>query len=138
MERAAKVVNSSTTAKKLLSDDELVRAVWPSAVGKVIAAHTVRLRVVRKTLVAEVVDAVWQKQLFGLSRQILERVQKALSSEAIVSVEFRVAIARRDVQRADGSRSPISLQKDSADDAEQIQDAVLKKIYQLSRKKASA
>ncbi len=135
MERAARVINSSKSTSKILTDDDMMRGIWPSAVGKVIASHTSRLRVVRTTLVVEVADATWQKQLFALSRQILDRVQKASGSKALTDIEFRVGIPRREPQRADGSRNPLFA---SADEAEQIQDPVLKKVYQLSRKKATA
>jgi predicted nucleic acid-binding Zn ribbon protein len=137
MERAARVINSSKVTSKILTDDELIRGIWPSAVGKVIASHTSRLRVVRTTLVVEVADATWQKQLFALSRQILDRVQKATGSTALTDVEFRVGIPRRDPQRADGSRNPL-FDSGATDEAEQIQDPVLKKVYRLSRKKATA
>jgi hypothetical protein len=70
MERAARVINSSKVTSKILTDDELIRGIWPSAVGKVIASHTSRLRVVRTTLVVEVADATWQKQLFAFRAAI--------------------------------------------------------------------
>jgi hypothetical protein len=138
MERAARVVKSSKITSKILTDDALARAVWPTAVGKVIAAHTSRMRMVRTTLVVEVGDAVWQKQLFCLSRQILDRLQKATGSQAITDIEFRVGIPRRDPVRADGSRNPLFVPLESTDEADQIQDPVLKKVYRLSRKKATA
>ncbi len=96
------------------------------------------MRMVRGTLVVEVADALWQKQLFGLSHQILDRVQKATGSKAITGIEFRVGIPRREPQRADGSRNPLFTAGDPSDEAEQIQDPVLKKVYRLSRKKATA
>jgi predicted nucleic acid-binding Zn ribbon protein len=138
MERAARVLNSSKITNKILAADEVARAVWPTAVGKVIAAHTMHMRMVRTTLVVEVEDATWQRQLFVLSRQILERLRKATGSEAITDIEFRVGIPRREPRRADGSRSPLFETVDASDDADQIQDAVLKKVYRLSRKKATA
>jgi hypothetical protein len=138
MERAARIVNSSKITNKLLADDQIARAVWPTAVGKVIAAHTSRMRMVRSTLVVEVEDATWQKQLFTLSRQILERLRKVTGSDSISDIEFRVGIPRREPRRADGSASPLFGAVDPSDEAEQIQDAVLKKVYRLSRKKATA
>lgn len=138
MERAARVVNSSKITNKILTDDDLIRAIWPMAVGKKIAANTSRMRMVRTTLVVEVADPVWQKQLFALSRQILDRVHKATGSQAVKDIEFRVGIPRREPQRADGSRNPLFAMIDTSDEAEQIQDPVLKKVYLLSRKKATA
>lgn len=138
MERAARVLNSSKITDKILAADEIARAVWPLAVGKVIAAHTAHMRMVRTTLIVEVEDATWQKQLFALSRQILERLRKATGSDAIADIEFRVGTPRREPRRADESRSPLFQTIDASDDADQIQDAVLKKVYRLSRKKAIA
>lgn len=138
MERAAQVLNSSKLTDKILPDDEIARAVWPLAVGKVIAAHTSRMRMVRSTLVVEVADATWQKQLFTLSKQILDRLQQATGNKAISNIEFRVGVPRREPQRADGTRSPLFAKTDLSDEAEQIQDAVLKKVYRLSRKRATA
>jgi predicted nucleic acid-binding Zn ribbon protein len=139
MERASRVLNSSKTVNKLLAADDIARAVWPKAVGSVIAAHTLHMRMVRSTLVVEVEDATWQKQLFTLSRQILERLRKETGSAAIADIEFRVAVRRREPQRADGSRNPLfAPAADASDESEKIQDAVLKKVYRLSRKKATA
>ncbi len=134
MERAARVVGSLKNANKLLSDEELLRAIWPVAVGKVIASHTSRLRVVRSTLVVDVADAIWQRQLFGLSKQILGRVQKVSGSTTITEIEFRIGIPRREPQRAVTANPAES----GIDEAEQIQDPVLKKVYRLSRKRFTA
>jgi predicted nucleic acid-binding Zn ribbon protein len=133
MERAARVIKSSKTTSKILTDEELAKAIWPAAVGRVIASHTSRLRMVRQTLVVEVADAIWQKQLFGLRGQILNRVQKATGTSAISEIEFRVGIPRREPQRADVPRA-----SKASDESDQILDPVLKKIYLLSRKKATA
>jgi len=139
MERAARVLQASKITNKILDADEMARAVWPAAVGKVIAARTSRLRMVRTKLVVEVEDATWQKQLFTLSHQILERLQRTTGTTAITEIEFRIGIRRREPQRADGTRNPLfEAAADPADEAEQIQDAVLKKVYRLSRKKATA
>ncbi len=145
MERAARVLNSIKIANKVLPTEELARAVWPTAVGKVIAAHTSRLRMVRSTLIVEVEDATWQKQLFTLSRQIVERLRKATGNDSITDIEFRVGIQRREPQRADASGNAIGNLRstglgplDLQDEAESIQDPVLKKVYRLSRKKAIA
>jgi hypothetical protein len=48
----------------------------------------------------------------------------------VEDIEFRVALKRREPQRAQ-TRLPY-------DEADSIQDAVLKKVYRLSRKKATA
>ncbi|HEY3937690.1 MAG TPA: DUF721 domain-containing protein [Bryobacteraceae bacterium] len=132
MERAARLIKNKKFSEKIFTDEDLARAVWPSAVGKAISAHTVRVKLVRNTLVVEVEDAIWQKQLYHLRGQILDRLRRVTGSGTIQEVEFRVAIPRRQPQRAE-SREPAT-----ADEADGIQDVVLKKVYRLSRKKATA
>ncbi|HTU44509.1 MAG TPA: DUF721 domain-containing protein [Bryobacteraceae bacterium] len=138
MERAARLIQKNKYSRQLLTDDELARAVWPAAVGKAIAAHTSNLRLVRTTLVVEVEDAIWQKQLHALSFQIVERLRKITGSDAIQDVEFRIAVPRRQPQRAESPRPDAEQRDDPEQEADAIQDPVLKKIYRMSRKKASA
>ena len=129
MERAARLIAES----KILTDDDFAKAVWPLAVGKAIAAHTVRIRLVRSTLVVEVEDAIWQKQLFALTSQIVQRLRKITRNDKIRDLEFRIAIPRRPAQResAHSSGSPAAF-----DEAEHINDPMLQKIYRISRKRA--
>ena len=101
MERAARLIKNSKLSREILTDDDLARAAWPAAVGKAIAAHTVRIRVVRTNLVVEVEDATWQHQLYTLRSQILERVRKFTGSDSIQDIEFRVAIPRLQPGRAE-------------------------------------
>ena len=137
MERASHFIQKNKLSKKVFSQEDLTRAVWPNAVGKAIASHTSRLTLVRTTLVVEVEDAIWQKQLFTLRDQILRRLQRVLgSAELVQDLEFRVGIQRRQPQRAETRLSPQTTLP--YDEADSIQDAVLKKVYRLSRKKATA
>jgi Dna[CI] antecedent, DciA len=129
MERAARLIKKDKLSRQVFTDDDLARAIWPAAVGKAIAAHTLRVRLVRSTLVVEVEDAIWQRQLHSLSRQIVGNLQKLMGSQTIADVEFRVGVPRRQPGRAE-SLSP------SRDEADDIHDPMLKKVYQLSRKKA--
>lgn len=138
MERAARLIKKNKYSSKLFTDDDLARAVWPTAVGKAIAAHTSRVKLVRTTLVVEVEDAIWQKQLFPLTGQILARLHQVMGRDAIREVEFRVAIPRRQIMRAEAREGPSPGQAGPADEADAIRDPVLKKVYQLSRKKATA
>jgi len=138
MERAAHVIQKNKMSKKVFSDEDLTRAVWPAAVGKAVAAHTSRLTLVRTTLVVEVEDAIWQKQLFGLRGQILGRLRKVMGCDFVQDVEFRTTIPRRQPQRAESRQSPATQTALPYDEADSIQDAVLKKVYRLSRKKATA
>ncbi len=132
MERAARLLKNKKVSREILSDEDIARAVWPTAVGKAIAAHTSRLKLVRTTLVVEVEDAIWQKQLYSLSSQIVARVRKLTGSDAVQDIEFRSGVPRRQVQRADSNASSAS-----DDESELIHDPVLKKVYRLSRRKAT-
>lgn len=145
MERAARLLNKHKYSRGLLDPDECARAIWPAAVGKAIARHTSRLKVVRDTLVVGVEDAIWQKQLFSLSNQIVDRLQKCMGSTAITRVEFRIdppkrPATREEVFAATPQRQEAlrSTRADAADDAEAIRDPVLKKVYLLSRKRSTA
>src|SRR5205823_14800353 len=101
MERAARLIKNSKLSRQVLTEDDLARALWPAAVGKAIAAHTSRIKLVRATLVVEVEDAIWQQQLYRLSSQILDRLRKLTGSDSIKEIEFRIAIPRREPQRVE-------------------------------------
>lgn len=136
MERAARLIRNSKYSRQILTDDELMKAIWPAAVGKAIAAHTSSARLVRSTLIVEVEDAVWQRQLHGLSLQIVDRLRKITGSDCIADVEFRIVIPRRQPQRAESIDSG-SAQSEPAEEAETIQDPVLRKLYRMSRRRAA-
>ncbi len=135
MERAARLIRNNKLSSKIFTDDDLARAIWPAAVGKAIASHTSHLKLVRSTLVVEVEDATWQRQLFPLTRQIVDRICKITGSHVVHDIEFRIAIPRRQAARAEvreGSAPAV------LDESEDIRDPVLKKVYRLSRKRATA
>ena len=133
MERAALLIKDKRVSRELVTDEEIVRAVWSRAVGETIARHTSRLKLVRHNLVVEVEDAVWQRQLHNLSRQIVARIQKLTGCDAVQEIEFRIGIPRREPQRAE-IRQP-DLLAEAADEADRIQDPVMRRVYRLSRKK---
>jgi hypothetical protein len=136
MERVARLINKDKNSQNVFELEDFARGVWPSAVGKAIARHTGRLHVVRETLVVEVEDAIWQRQLYSLSRQIVDRLHKCMGSTAIGRVEFRIGVPRREPQREDNLRAAAST--DCGDEADSILDPVLKKVYRLSRKRSTA
>jgi hypothetical protein len=83
-------------------------------------------------------DSFWQQQLVTLRGQILDRLRRVTASDVVQDVEFRVAVKRRQPQRAETRESPAAQTATPYDEADSIQDAVLKKVYRLSRKKATA
>jgi acyl-CoA hydrolase len=136
MERVARFINKDKNSQNVFALEDFVRGVWPAAVGKTIARHTGTLRVVRETLVVEVEDAVWQRQLHALSGQILGRLHKCMGVIALERLEFRIAVPRREPQREEKVRAAAAAS--SGDEADAILDPVLKKVYRLSRKRSTA
>jgi predicted nucleic acid-binding Zn ribbon protein len=132
MERAGK-----SLAKLKLSDtispDVLARAAWPAAVGKRIATHATAKSLVRGSLIVEVEDGIWQKQLFYLRFQILAKLQEVVGAGVITGVEFRIATPRRPPQPA------LSLNASKPfDEADGITDPGMRIVYKQARKKATA
>ncbi len=138
MERAARLIRKNKLSSDIFSDEDLNRALWPAAVGKAIAAHTLRIKLVRDTLVVEVEDALWQKQLFPLTAQIVDRIRKVTGSDVVRNLEFRIGAPRRHPMRAASCDGQLQHPEQRSDEAEGICDPVLKKVYRLSRKKATA
>jgi hypothetical protein len=143
MERAARLIKNNKYASRIVGDEDLARGLWRSTVGKTIARHTGRITLVRSTLVVEVEDATWQRQLHSLSLQIVNRLQRLMGSTVVSDIEFRIGVPRREPQRAESPRhglfgGPQESIGVPADEAECIQDPVLKKIYRISRKRATA
>jgi predicted nucleic acid-binding Zn ribbon protein len=140
MERAARLFKNKSVNREIMSDEDVFRAAWPLAVGKAIARHTSQVKLVRGKLVVQVEDAIWQRQLHTLTSQILDRLRKFTGNAVVTDLEFRIGIPRRTVQRAESTAvfAPEITCQGQVDEAETILDPVLKKVYRLSRKKASA
>jgi predicted nucleic acid-binding Zn ribbon protein len=140
MERAARLFQHKSVNREIVNDEDVFRAAWPLAVGRAIARHTSRLKLVRGKLVVEVEDAIWQRQLHTLSSQIIDRLRKVTGSAIVTDLEFKIGVPRRSVQRAESTElfAAPSSPHGAGDEAETILDPVLKKVYRLSRKKASA
>ena len=136
MERAAKSLGNLKFSGKL-SGEEIARAAWPGIVGKRLARHAVAASLVRDRLVVEVDDAIWQKQLFHLRFQILDKVQEVLGGYLVRDLEFRIATPRRGPQQA-AALTGQDLAPPKPDESDRIKDPVLRILYKESRKKAPA
>ncbi len=134
MERASRFIGRLPIPGDTISVEELVRAAWPAAVGQKIAARTRVARMVRNRLIIEVEDATWQRQLFVLTGQILRNLERDLGQGVVGDIEFRIVPLRRGPQRAEQSE----VRPETADDADQISDPVLRTIYKKARMKALA
>ncbi|HUP05316.1 MAG TPA: DUF721 domain-containing protein [Bryobacteraceae bacterium] len=134
MEAASKVIRKIRLAGVTVTDEQLACAAWPRSVGKTIAAHTRAARMVRQRLIVEVEDQVWQLQLNALRGQILRSLEKGLGSGVVGDLEFRIVPRRMEAGRALASTPALAAQ----DEAERIEDPVLRSIYRASRKRALA
>jgi Dna[CI] antecedent, DciA len=133
MERASKVIRGLSLPVGTLSIEELACAAWPDAVGKKIAVHSRAARLVRDRLVVEVEDIVWQRQLFSLTRHILRNLEKSLGPGLVGDLEFKVVPRRREPARALQAMPALAV-----DEADAIEDPVLRGIYRAARSRARA
>jgi hypothetical protein len=133
MQRASQLIRSLRLPGETLDVEALACACWPQAVGRKVAAHTRAIRMVRTRLIVEVEDDTWQRQLFGLSRQILRNLERNLGAGLVGDVEFRVVPRKRQPERARVAAPGLPV-----DEADGIGDPVLRGIYKASRKKAEA
>ena len=122
MERAGRLIGKM---KLKMDDPELrARAAWKVAAGKKIAEHTRAVALVRGSLVVEVEDQIWQRQLKTLSGFLLRNLEKALGEALVTDIDFRPMPKRREPQRAERARG-----------TEDVLDPVLDLLYRQARKK---
>ncbi len=131
MERAGKIL-AKIKNNDTISPEELARAAWLATVGKRIAAKASPKALVRGSLIVEVEDAIWQKQLFHLRYDILAKLTSVIGSGVVTGLEFRIATPRRPPQTAQSHSETAAI-----DEANGIEDPVLRILYKQSRKRAS-
>ena len=78
---------------------------WKRVAGEGLANHATPLSLRSETLIVEVADDVWKKQLERMSRELTSRINKLLRREVVKAIEFRVnaKLLKRNVPN---SRSP--------------------------------
>lgn len=132
MERAGKAL-ARLKISDAIAPEQMAFAAWPVAVGKRIAAHARPKALVRGSLVIETEDAIWQKQLFHLRFDILAKLAQVLGTSIITDVEFRMppATPRRPPQMAQSHSETVP-----ADEADRIEDPVLRIVYKQARRRA--
>jgi hypothetical protein len=131
MERAGKLISKLKLPAGSITPQDLALAGWAGAVGKRIANHSRALSLVTTRLVVEVEDVIWQRQLWGLKAQIVKRLEEVLGQPIVRDVEFRIPVRRREPQRAVQPRP-------SNDEADRIEDPVLRAIYKQQRRRRLA
>jgi hypothetical protein len=124
MKQAGRFLVTLDNLRQSCDAGDIVCAAWKGAVGKKVAEHTRASKLVRDKLVVEVEDWLWQRNLMGLSRQILSNLEKAVGPGIVGDLEFRIVPRRREPQIATSSMS---------DEASGITDPGLRRIYRRRR-----
>jgi hypothetical protein len=131
MDPASKLLNDLKSLERLESIHQKLQRCWKSAVGAKIANHSRVVQLRNRTLDVAVDDTVWKSQLEQLQQHIVERVRSVSGVAEIQRVTFRVSPPRIKPQVA---QAPLF----GADEADRIEDPLLRRIYKNSRRKAQA
>jgi predicted nucleic acid-binding Zn ribbon protein len=134
MDQASRIIAQWTGVSDVISHERIACGSWKKAVGKKIALRTRAIKLVRNTLVVEVEDEVWRKNLWSLRYQILRNLQKAVGPEIVTAIELRVMPPRFGPQRETADlQNAVPL-----DDADAIVDPGLRRIYKAARRREIA
>ena len=139
MQRASQIIGRISTAPKrssnaapVIDSEQVACAAWARAVGARLAKHTHTAKLVRGRLVVEVEDETWKRNLFSLSRHVMRNLEKFIGPGIVTDIEFRVLPPRREPQRAQTLDLSLPV---TADEADGIEDPVLRRLYRTSRSK---
>lgn len=135
MDQASRIIAQWTGVSDVISHERIACGAWKKAVGRKIALRTRALKLVRTTLVVEVEDEIWRKNLWSLRYQILRNLEKAIGPEIVSDVELRVMPPRFGPQREVGERLAL---EGPLDEAEGIADPGLRRIYRAARRRETA
>lgn len=133
MQRAGRLL--AKLKAKSLEPEAIAIAAWKQAVGARLERRTRAARLVRTTLVVEVEDAIWQRQLHAISPHILRNLAALIGPEVVTGIEFRIGVARIGPQMA-VERAPVAPL--FADEADRIADPLLRRLYVDSRARQTA
>jgi hypothetical protein len=134
MQQISRFIAGHRNLRASCEPGDIVCAAWNRAVGKKIAVHTRASKMVRETLVVEVEDWLWQRNLMGLSRTILKNLEQVVGPGMVADLEFRVIPPRRGPQLAEASTQAFAL----TDESDGIVDPGLRRIYRRRRQKEIA
>lgn len=137
MDQASRVMSRLAGKNSDVFDSgPLVCRSWKKAVGPKLAQKTRAQKLVRKKLVIEVQDEVWQYQLHTLSGYILRNLARAIGPGIVEELEFRVMPLRIEAQRETERAMPLF--DGLPDEAESIVDPMLRRIYRNARRRETA
>jgi hypothetical protein len=135
MDQASRIIGR--IAGDVISPERIACGAWKRAVGKRIATRTRAAKLVRTTLVVEVEDDIWKRNLWSLRYQILRNLEKAIGPEIVSDIELRVMPLRIEPQRAD-RRENLTLQPLERITGDDIADPGLRRIYKAARRRETA
>jgi predicted nucleic acid-binding Zn ribbon protein len=135
MDQASRIIAQWTGVSDVISHERIACAAWNKAVGRKIALRTRAVKLVRTTLVVEVDDEMWRKNLWSLRHQILRNLEKALGPGIVAAVELRVMPPRFGPQR---EVEPRFAPETPQDEAESIADPGMRRIYKDARRRETA
>ena len=104
MERAGRVVRKMKVSPGITDPETRAQMAWPVAAGKYTALKTRATSLVRGTLVVEVEDIVWQRQLNTLRHHLLRNLHKELGEALVTEIDFRPMPRKLAPQRAETAR----------------------------------
>ena len=134
MDQASRIIARWTGISDVIDGERIACAAWKRAVGKKVALRTRAVKLVRTTLVVEVEDELWRKNLWSLRYQILRNLEKAIGPDIVTEVELRVMPPRFGPRREQGPEAASSV----IDEAEAITDPGLRRIYKAARNREIA
>ena len=134
MDQASRIIAQWTGVSDVITPERIACTAWRKSVGKNVALRTRALKLVRTTLVVEVEDELWRKNLWSLRYQILRNLEKALGPGIVTDVELRIMPPRLGPQREAESR----LVLEPPDEGSDIRDPGLRRIYKAARRRRIA
>jgi len=114
------------------SQEDMARAAWPLAAGKIIARHTEVAGLVQGSLLVQVEDESWRRQLVALVPQILKNIAGILGPQVVTRIQFRLGHAARPGPARAQFNAP------AAEEGDAIADPVLRQQYRRQRARSSA
>jgi hypothetical protein len=133
MERAGRLFSNMDFPAQIEEAETRARAAWPIAAGKKIAKHARATALVRNTLVVEVGDYVWQRQLSTLRHFLLRNLARELGPALVTEIDFRPTPKRRPPQPAMTANRKAAPKHPVPDHG--IQDPVLGPLFSRSKQK---
>ena len=135
MERAGSLIGKIKLPPGMANHQEArARAAWRVAAGKRILRYARATMLVRDTLVVEVDDMEWQRQLATMRPLLIANLNKALGAAIVANIDFR-ALPRKIGPRTAASAHPQTGSATPArDEADAIADPVMRMLYKRSKR----